>query len=83
MSLDNVLAVTGAAKTDMFALVFGLILSVLLMGVAATQIAKLLDRYRWIGWIGLAVIVFVACNMIREGDRTGCIAVRIPHMRRG
>jgi YjbE family integral membrane protein len=68
MSLDNVLAVAGAAHDNMTALVFGLILSVALMGLAAAQIAKLLARYRWIGWIGLAIIVYVAGNMIYHGS---------------
>lgn len=67
MSLDNVLAVAGAAKSNMTALVFGLILSVVLMGVASNFVAKLLSRFRWIGWIGLAIIVYVALDMIWEG----------------
>jgi len=67
MSLDNVLAVAGAARQDMAALVFGLILSVVLMGVAAAQVAKLLARHRWIGWIGLGIITYVALSMIYNG----------------
>ncbi len=67
MSLDNVLAVAGAAKTDMNALVFGLVLSVVLMGVASSLVAKLLARYRWIAWGGLAIIFYVAVGMIYEG----------------
>jgi len=67
MSLDNVLAVAGAAKDHPYVLVFGLILSVVLMGVAANIIARYIDRYRWIGWVGLAVIVWVAAKMIWEG----------------
>ena len=67
MSLDNVLAVAGAAKSNMTALIFGLILSVVLMGVASNFVAKLLSRFRWIGWIGLAIIVYVALDMIWEG----------------
>jgi len=67
MSLDNVLAVAGAAKSNMNALIFGLILSVILMGVASNFVAKLLNRFRWIGWIGLAVIIYVALDMIWEG----------------
>ncbi|MGO7208121.1 YjbE family putative metal transport protein, partial [Rhizobium ruizarguesonis] len=58
MSLDNVLAVAGAAKENINALIFGLILSVLLMGVASNFVARLLNRFRWIGWIGLAIIVY-------------------------
>jgi YjbE family integral membrane protein len=67
MSLDNVLAVAGAAKDHPWVLVFGLILSVLLMGVAANIIARYIDRYRWIAWIGLLVILWVALKMIYEG----------------
>jgi YjbE family integral membrane protein len=67
MSLDNVLAVAGAAREHPYVLVFGLILSVLLMGVAANMIARYIDRYRWIAWIGLVVILWVAVKMIYEG----------------
>jgi YjbE family integral membrane protein len=67
MSLDNVLAVAGAAKDHPQILVFGLILSVILMGVAANFIARYIERYRWIGYVGLVVIVWVACKMIWEG----------------
>ena len=67
MSLDNVLAVAGAAREHPCVLVFGLILSVLLMGVAANMIARYIDRYRWIAWIGLVVILWVALKMIYEG----------------
>jgi YjbE family integral membrane protein len=67
MSLDNVLAVAGAARDHPYVLVFGLILSVLLMGVAANVIAKYIDRYRWIAWVGLLVILYVALKMIYEG----------------
>ena len=67
MSLDNVLAVAGAAMDHVPVLIFGLVLSVALMGVAATLIARLLERFRWIGWLGLAVIVYVAGSMIWKG----------------
>jgi len=67
MSLDNVLAVAGAAREHPWVLVFGLILSVLLMGAAANIIAKYIDRYRWIAWGGLVVILWVAVKMIYEG----------------
>lgn len=67
MSLDNVLAVAGAAKENLNALVFGLILSVVLMAVASTLVAKLLAKYRWIGWLGLAIIVYVAIGMLVDG----------------
>ena len=67
MSLDNVLAVAGAAKDHPQILVFGLVLSVILMGVAANFIARYIERYRWIAYVGLAVIVWVAAKMIWEG----------------
>jgi len=67
MSLDNVLAVAGAAREHPGILVMGLILSVALMGIAANIIAKYIERYRWIAWVGLAVIVYVAGKMIFEG----------------
>ncbi|MGE5561741.1 MAG: TerC family protein [Bacillota bacterium] len=67
MSLDNVLAVAGAAREHPYVLVFGLVLSVLLMGVAANVIARYIDRYRWIAWVGLLVILWVAGKMIYEG----------------
>jgi len=67
MSLDNVLAVAGAARQHIIVLVIGLTLSVALMGVAATVIAGLLKRYFWISYIGLAVIAWVAISMIWEG----------------
>lgn len=67
MSLDNVLAVAGAAQHHFEALVFGLALSVVMMGVAATFIARLLHRFRWIAWIGLVMILFVAVRMGLEG----------------
>jgi YjbE family integral membrane protein len=67
MSLDNVLAVASAAGGHEWVLIVGLIVSVVLMAVAATVIARLLDKHRWIAWIGLAVIVYVAVRMIWEG----------------
>lgn len=67
MSLDNVLAVAGAARDHPAALVFGLALSIVLMGVAAGFIAKLLSRHRWIGYVGLAIILYVALDMIWRG----------------
>jgi YjbE family integral membrane protein len=67
MSLDNVLAVAGAAKDHPGILIIGLLLAVALMGVAANILAKYIERYRWIAWIGLAVIVYVAGKMIYEG----------------
>lgn len=67
MSLDNVLAVAGAAREHPGILVVGLILSVALMGLAANVIARFIERYRWIAYVGLAVIVFVSFKMIYEG----------------
>jgi len=67
MSLDNVLAVAGAAREHPNVLVIGLVLSVILMGAASNVIAKYIERYRWIAWIGLAVIVWVAGKMIWDG----------------
>lgn len=67
MSLDNVLAVAGAAREHPAILVFGLLLSIALMGVAASFIARLLHRYRWIGYIGLAIVLYVAVHMMWQG----------------
>jgi YjbE family integral membrane protein len=67
MSLDNVLAVAGAAREHPAALVFGLGLSIVLMGVAASLIARLLNKHRWIAYVGLAIIFYVACDMIWRG----------------
>jgi YjbE family integral membrane protein len=67
MSLDNVLAVAGAARNYPAALVFGLGLSIVLMGLAASLIAQLLNRHRWIAYFGLAIIVYVALDMIWRG----------------
>ena len=67
MSLDNVLAIAGAAREHPFILGFGLLLSIALMGVAAGLIARLLQKHRWIAYIGLAIILYVACEMIYRG----------------
>ncbi len=67
MSLDNVLAVAGAAREQPVVLVFGLLLSIALMGAAASFIAGLLRRHRWIAYVGLAIILYVALRMIWEG----------------
>jgi len=69
MSLDNVLAVAGAAREHPTVLVIGLILSIALMGLAASFIARLLDRYRWIAYIGLLIILYVALDMIYRGSQ--------------
>jgi YjbE family integral membrane protein len=68
MSLDNVLAVAGAARNSFPILAAGLVVSVALMGVASEYIARLLARYPWISWIGLAVVTFVALRMIYDGS---------------
>ena len=67
MSLDNVLALAGSAREHPAALVFGLVLSVVLMGGAASLIARLLERQRWIAYLGLAIILYVAGDMIYRG----------------
>ena len=69
MSLDNVLAVAGAARDHPYILVFGLVLSIALMGVAASFIAKLLQKHRWIAYVGLAIILYVALDMCYRGAR--------------
>jgi YjbE family integral membrane protein len=67
MSLDNVLAVAGAAREHPWVLVFGLALSIALMGIAATFIARLLQKHRWIAYVGLAVILYVSLEMVYRG----------------
>ena len=76
MSLDNVLAVAGIARDEPVIMVFGLVLSVALMAFAATLIARLLERYSWIAYIGLAVILQVAAFMIWEGSRELLVLAR-------
>jgi YjbE family integral membrane protein len=67
MSLDNVLAVAGAAREHPMILVFGLALSIALMGLAANFIARLLEKHRWIAYVGLAIILYVALDMCYRG----------------
>ena len=67
MSLDNVLAVAGAAREHPIVLVLGLVFSITLMGVAANWVARLLQKHRWIAYVGLAIIFYVACEMIYRG----------------
>jgi YjbE family integral membrane protein len=67
MSLDNVLAVAGAAREHPIVLIFGLLLSIGLMGVAANLVARLLQKHRWIAYVGLMIILYVACDMIYRG----------------
>jgi YjbE family integral membrane protein len=68
MSLDNVLAVAGAAREHPMVMIFGLALSIAMMGVAASFIARLLQNHRWIAYVGLAVILYVAVEMIFRGS---------------
>lgn len=76
MSLDNVLAVAGAAREHEIVLVIGLVLSVALMGLAASVVARLLRRYRWIAYVGLAIIVYVALVMVWDGTASVLSAVQ-------
>lgn len=76
MSLDNVLAVAGAARNHPMLLAVGLLLSIILMGVAANAIAKLLNTHRWIGYVGLGIVLYVALHMIWAGYRTVIIDTR-------
>jgi YjbE family integral membrane protein len=69
MSLDNVLAVAGAAREHLAVLVFGLVLSIAFMGIAAAVLARVLNRWHWIAYVGLAVIVYVSFKMIGDGAR--------------
>jgi YjbE family integral membrane protein len=69
MSLDNVLAVAGAAREHPGILIVGLVFAVILMGVAANLIARYIERYRWIAWVGLLVILWVALKMVFDGAR--------------
>jgi YjbE family integral membrane protein len=68
MSLDNVLAVAGAAGGNVWVLVTGLAISVVLMGLAASLVANLLERHRWIAWVGLLIVLYVALKLIWEGS---------------
>ena len=67
MSLDNVLAVAGAARDHLEMLIFGLVLSIALMALTANYIAKLLEKHTWLGYLGLAIIAYVAIQMIWQG----------------
>lgn len=67
MSLDNVLAVAGAARDHPYIMIFGLVFAIALMAVAAQLIARLIDRYRWIAYVGLVIVLAVAVKMIYEG----------------
>ena len=76
ISLDNVLAVAGAAQGSTWVLAVGLLLSVVLMGVAANLIASMLERLRWISWIGLAIVLYIAMVMIWHGAHEVAGAIR-------
>ena len=77
MSLDNVLAVAGVARENVGMLVFGLVLSIALMALGATLVAKLLDRHRWLGYVGLLIILYVAVDMGIDGWREVSAALNI------
>ncbi len=68
MSLDNVLGVAGAAHGHPVLLAVGLVISVAMMALAASLVARLLERHRWLAWVGLVVVVFVACRLIWDGS---------------
>ena len=76
MSLDNVLAVAGAAAGRTWILAVGLLLSVVLMGVAANLLAKVLERQRWVAWAGLLIVLYVAVSMIWDGSQDVAEAIR-------
>lgn len=67
MSLDNVLGVASASKDHPGIMIVGLVFAVALMGVAANYIARVIERYRWIAWLGVVVILWVALSMIYQG----------------
>lgn len=78
MSLDNVLAVAGAAGESTLVLIIGLGIAIVLMAVASTYIAKLLHRYPWIAWVGLLIILYVALDMIyRDSHKIACVNLSI------
>ncbi len=81
MSLDNVLAVAGAAHGTLWVLVVGLVVSVVLMGVAASFVASLLERHRWIAWIGLLIVLYVALQLVWDGGHE--VLARLPPLRSG
>jgi predicted tellurium resistance membrane protein TerC len=78
MSLDNVLAVAGAAVDHPAIMAAGLAISVLLMGSAAAVVARLLERYRWLAYVGLTVILYVAAKMIWHGAHDMAAAAPMP-----
>lgn len=76
MSLDNVLAVAGTARQNTLVLVFGLVLSIALMGLAAGYVARFLASHAWVNYLGVAIVTFVALSMIYEGGNQVLAAVR-------
>lgn len=78
MSLDNVLGVAGAAREHVWMLIFGLVLSVSLMGVAATIIARFMERHHWLSYIGLVAVTYVAVSMIYRGAFDLMPALKFP-----
>ena len=83
MSLDNVLAVAGAAEGHPWILVIGIAISVVLMGIAASWIASLLEKHRWIAWVGLLIVLYVAIKMVWDGgwdvaEKMGWLAAMAP-----
>ena len=79
MSLDNVMAVAAAARDHPWAMTFGLVLSVAMMGLGAAAVAAIIGRYRWIAYVGLALIVAIACRMVWEGGEAVLDAVGAFH----
>ncbi len=79
MSLDNILAVAGAAAQHPWVLITGLVCSVLLMGLAASLVARLLERYRWIAWLGLLVVLAVSVELIVRGTHQVLVDPRVAH----
>lgn len=77
MSLDNVLAVAGVAKDHLWVLVVGLSVSVVLMGLAANLVASILERHRWVAWIGLLIVLYVAVKMVWDGAEEVLPYVRV------
>jgi predicted tellurium resistance membrane protein TerC len=82
MSLDNVLLVASIARDNPALLLIGLTFSVLFMGFAANYVARLIERYHWINYVGLAVILWVACNMIYDGFMGGEHVLGLRHVLR-
>ncbi len=78
MSLDNVLAVAGASLEHPWVLVVGLSISVVLMGAAATLVARLLEQYRWLAWVGLVVVLYVALKLLWDGGQDIMDALTVP-----